>query len=47
MGQVTPLIGREYPETQLSEIYNAPNAEAMIKDLAVIGPSFPFPASSL
>ncbi|ORY54463.1 hypothetical protein BCR35DRAFT_272155, partial [Leucosporidium creatinivorum] len=34
--EVTPLIGREYPETQLQEIIDAPNSEAMIRDLAII-----------
>ncbi|KAH8915091.1 taurine catabolism dioxygenase [Atractiella rhizophila] len=30
------LAGREYPKTQIKDILNAPNAEQMIRDLAII-----------
>ncbi|SCZ96085.1 BZ3500_MvSof-1268-A1-R1_Chr8-1g09993 [Microbotryum saponariae] len=33
---VTPVIGREYPDLQLSELLKAPNADELIRDLAIV-----------
>lgn len=33
--EVTPIIGREYPTTQIADILNAENAEQQIRDLAI------------
>jgi hypothetical protein len=32
---VTPIIGREFPDAQLVDWLNAPNADALIRDLAI------------
>ena len=32
---VTPVIGREYPKANLVEWLNAPNADELIRDLAI------------
>jgi len=32
---VTPVIGREFPDAQLVDWLNAPNADALIRDLAI------------
>ena len=34
--EITPIIGREYPTVKVTDILNAPNAEELIRDLAVI-----------
>lgn len=41
--EVTPTIGQEFSgeDVQLSEILKAPNADELVKDLAILGP-FPF-----
>lgn len=31
----TPAIGREYPESQLAEWINSPNADTLLRDLAI------------
>jgi len=33
---VTPVIGREFPEVQLAELINAPNADTLLRDLAIL-----------
>lgn len=38
---VTPIIGREFPKANLVEWLNAPNADELIRDLAITS-SFPF-----
>jgi hypothetical protein len=35
----TTAIGREFPEVQLAELINAPNADTLLRDLAIT--SFP------
>jgi hypothetical protein len=32
---VTPVIGREYPEINLKEFLNAPNSDELLRDLAI------------
>jgi len=32
---VTSAIGREYPEVQLADLINAPNADTLLRDLAI------------
>jgi len=32
---VTPIIGREFPDAQIVDWLNAPNADALIRDLAI------------
>ena len=34
---LTPAIGREYPDAKLIDWLNAPNADELIRDLAIIG----------
>lgn len=34
--EITPIIGREYPDVKVTDILNAPNAEEQIRDLAII-----------
>lgn len=34
--EVTPIIGREYPEASISDMLSAPNSEQQIRDLAVV-----------
>lgn len=34
--EITPIIGREYPTVQVTDVLNAPNAEDQIRDLAII-----------
>ena len=34
--EITPIIGREYPTTNVVDILNAPNHEQQIRDLAII-----------
>jgi hypothetical protein len=36
---ITPLLGREYPKAKLVEWMNAPNADELIRDLAITGKS--------
>ena len=36
---VTPVIGKEFPEAKLAEWLKAPNSDELIKDLAVTSPS--------
>lgn len=33
--EVTPVIGREYPEASLKEWLESPNADALLRDLAI------------
>ena len=33
--EVTPVVGREYPEASLKEWLDAPNADALLRDLAI------------
>jgi len=33
--EVTPIVGREYPDVQLMDLIKAPNAEQLIRDLAI------------
>lgn len=43
---VTPVIGTEFPKDScniVDDILNAPNAEQRIRDLAVLGTSYPYP----
>jgi hypothetical protein len=35
--ELTPAIGREYPDAKLIDWLNAPNADELIRDLAIIG----------
>ncbi len=35
---VTPVIGREFPEAKLAEWLRAPNSNELIKDLAITSP---------
>ena len=37
--EVTPVIGREYPKLQLRDLINAPNADELIRDLAITSES--------
>jgi hypothetical protein len=44
---LTPCIGREFPTTKLVDWLKAPNADELIRDLAITGrqaqkPNFPF-----
>lgn len=32
---VTPVIGREFPEVQLTDLLNAPNSDELLRDLAI------------
>jgi hypothetical protein len=34
---LTPAIGREYPDAKLIDWLNAPNADELIRDLAITG----------
>jgi hypothetical protein len=43
---LTPAIGREFPDAKLIDWLNAPNADELIRDLAIMGeilPNFLFP----
>lgn len=33
---VTPVIGREFPTVQLKDLINAPNADDLLRELAII-----------
>lgn len=46
---VTPIIGREFPKANLVEWLNAPNADELIRDLAItsLSPLHPSPSSYL
>ena len=35
--EVTPVIGREYPDANLAEWLKAPNSDELLKDLAITG----------
>ena len=35
--EVTPIIGREYPDVQLSQLMNSPQRDAYLRDLAITG----------
>lgn len=35
--ECTTIIGREYPEAQLSELMNSPRRDEFIRDLAIAG----------
>ena len=35
--EVTPVIGREYPDVQLSQLMNSPQRDAYLRDLAITG----------
>ena len=35
--EITPVLGREYPKAKIAEWMNAPNADELIKDLAITG----------
>lgn len=41
---VTPVIGREFPKANLVEWLNAPNADDLIRDLAITSESRPYAA---
>ena len=32
---VTPIIGREFPEVSIKELLDAPNADELLRDLAI------------
>ncbi|KAF9732445.1 hypothetical protein PMIN03_003019 [Paraphaeosphaeria minitans] len=34
--EITPIIGREYPDVKITDILHAPNADEQIRDLAII-----------
>lgn len=34
---VTPIIGREYSDLQIKDLLEAPNADELIRDLAITG----------
>ncbi|KAF2183475.1 taurine catabolism dioxygenase [Zopfia rhizophila CBS 207.26] len=34
--EITPIIGREYPTVKITDVLNSPNAEAQIRDLAIV-----------
>lgn len=34
--EITPIVGREYPTVKVTDILNAPNAEELIRDFAII-----------
>lgn len=34
---VTPVIGREYPNVQLTDLLNAENADELVRELAITG----------
>jgi len=34
--EVSPIIGREYPTVKVTDILNAPNADELIRDFAII-----------
>ena len=36
---VTPVIGKEFPEANLAEWLKAPNSDELVRDLAITGPS--------
>lgn len=36
---VTPVIGREYPNASLKDILCAPNSDALLRDLAITSQS--------
>lgn len=38
---VTPVIGREFPDTQLSELMSSPQRDALLRDLAIMGKCAP------
>lgn len=35
--EVTPALGTEFPEANLTEMMNSPDADQFIKDLAITG----------
>lgn len=35
--EATPIIGREYPDVQLSELMNSPRRDEYLRDLAITG----------
>jgi hypothetical protein len=37
--EVTPVIGREYPEANLKEWLDSPDSDALLRDLAITSPS--------
>ena len=37
---VTPAIGREFPEANLVDLLNAPNSDELIRDLAITSKPF-------
>ena len=39
---VTPVIGKEFPEAKLAEWLRAPNSDELIRDLAITSPSFSY-----
>ena len=42
---LTPAIGREYPDVQLVDLMSLPNADSVIRDLAIIGIDFRYPGN--
>lgn len=38
---VTPVIGKEFPEARLTEWLNAPNSDELIRDLAITSMDYP------
>ena len=41
---VTPVIGREFVDVDLAEWLKAPNADELLRDLAITGNNFPCPS---
>lgn len=35
--EITPVLGREYPKARIVDWMNAPNADELIRDLAITG----------
>jgi len=44
---VTPVIGREYPTINLKEVLDSPNADEMLRDLAITSQWFAGTATKL
>lgn len=40
---VTPVIGREFPEANLKEWLHAPNSDELLRDLAITSKGNPYP----
>ena len=44
---VTPVIGKEFPEAKLAEWLRAPNSDELIRDLAITSPFISYPHTSI